>query len=191
MSEARVPVLGDDDARAAAQAVDIPDYVTVLNVNRVLLAHPRLARNFVQYFWDLMYENALDPRLRELAILRIGWVTGSAYEWTQHWHIAAGMGIPEADLLGVRDWQSHDGFSGADRAILAATDDVLNHGAVRADAWEALATALGTDAERVEAVAAIAGWRMVATLLHSLEVPLEDGTDPWPPDGAAPEPPAR
>lgn len=187
MTEPRVPVLGDDDARAAAERAGVPDYVTVLNVNRVLLAHPRIARNFVQYFWDLMYENALEPRLRELAILRIGWVTGSVYEWTQHWHIAAGMGIPDDDLLGVRDWEAHDGFSDADRAILAATDDVLEHGAIGPQAWAHLARHLPNDAERIEAIAAIAGWRMVATLLQSLDVPLEDGTDPWPPDGVAPE----
>ena len=36
--------------------------------------------------------NALDPRLRELLILRIGWRTGAVYEWTQHWRFAGDMG---------------------------------------------------------------------------------------------------
>lgn len=38
----------------------------------------------------------------------------------------------------------------------------------------------------VELVTAIGAWRMVATILHSLAVPLEDGVDGWPPDGRAP-----
>ena len=41
---------------------------------------------------------------------------------------------------------------------------------------------------RLEVVIAIANWSMFAQLLRSLEVPLEEGVDPWPPDGAVPEP---
>lgn len=182
----RVPLLDDDDARAAADDAGLPDYVTVLNLNRVLLRHPTVAKNFVQYFWDLMYENQLDPRLRELAILRIAWVTGSEYEWAQHWPIALGAGLEPEDLLGVRSWLDHQGFSQADRAVLAATDDVLEAGAVRAPAWAALCSTLESDAERIEAVVAITGWRMVSSVLQSLEVPLEAGTSPWPPDGVGP-----
>ena len=37
-------------------------------------------------------------------------------------------------------------------------------------------------------VIAIANWSMFAQLLRSLEVPLEEGVDPWPPDGAVPAP---
>ena len=32
-------------------------------------------------------------------IMRIGWVTGSAYEWTQHWRVATTAGIPPEDIL--------------------------------------------------------------------------------------------
>ena len=38
-----------------------------------------------------------------------------------------------------------------------------------------------------ELVAAIGNWRMFSALLRSLDVPLEDGVDPWPPDGIAPD----
>jgi hypothetical protein len=38
----------------------------------------------------------------------------------------------------------------------------------------------------VELVTAIAAWRMIATVVQSLDVPLEDGVTSWPPDGKAP-----
>ena len=41
---------------------------------------------------------------------------------------------------------------------------------------------------RLEVVIAIANWSMFAQLLRSLEVPLEEGVDSWPPDGAVPAP---
>ena len=38
----------------------------------------------------------------------------------------------------------------------------------------------------VELVTAISAWRMVASILQSLQVPLEDGVASWPPDGRPP-----
>jgi hypothetical protein len=38
----------------------------------------------------------------------------------------------------------------------------------------------------VELVTAISAWRMVASILQSLEVPLEEGVSSWPPDGRSP-----
>jgi hypothetical protein len=42
-------------------------------------------------------------------------------------------------------------------------------------------------AARVGVPVAIANWSMFAQRLRSLEVPLEDGVEPWPPDGAVPD----
>ena len=80
----------------------------------------------------MLWRGTLDPRLRELVIMRIGWLTASDYEWTQHWRVAQGLGVSADDLLGVRDWQAHQGSGPAERAVLAATDDVVRDGAVSA-----------------------------------------------------------
>lgn len=191
MPAPRIPPLGPSDAEVAARAAGAPDHVTVLNVNRVLLRHPVVARNFIRYFWDLVYEGVLDARLRELAVLRIAWLTGSVYEWTQHWHLASALGLPEDDLLAVRDWRASTRLSAADRAVLAAADDVVEQGAIGPGTWDALDAALPDDAARLEVVAAVTGWRMVASILQSLDVPLEDGLEPWPPDGRGPSGPAE
>jgi hypothetical protein len=38
----------------------------------------------------------------------------------------------------------------------------------------------------IELVVAIGNWRLFSSLLRSLEIPLEDGVAPWPPDGKPP-----
>ena len=35
-------------------------------------------------------------------------------------------------------------------------------------------------------VAAIGNWRMISSILRSLEIPVEEGTASWPPDGKQP-----
>lgn len=119
--------------------------------------------------------------------MRLGWATGSQYEWTQHWSIAQGLGLSEEDLLGVRDWPNHPGFSDADRAVLAAADETVADGAVSPATWAACVEHVSSEPRvLLELVSAIGLWRMVSGLLRTLEIPLEDGVMGWPPEGTAP-----
>jgi alkylhydroperoxidase family enzyme len=183
----RVPRLPLDEAKAAADEAGVPDYMAELAIFQVLLNHPTLAGAFNDLLATMLWRGKLDSRLRELVIMRIGWLTASDYEWTQHWRVAQGLGVSAEDLLGVRDWQACQTFGPAERAVLAATDDVVRNGVVSAESWSACQHEFGADpAVLVELVTAISAWRMVASILHSLQVPLEDGVASWPPDGQPP-----
>lgn len=184
--EARVPRLTVEKAKAAAAEAGVPEHMADLSVFRVLLRYPRLARAVNDLLATLLWHGDLDARQRELAIMRIGWICGSDYEWTQHWRVARSLGVSEEDLLAVRDWQSDHAFGPAERAVLAATDEVVLRGAITPSTWAACAEHLGNDRVLLELVAAIGTWRMIAALLLSLDVPLEGGVASWPPDGLRP-----
>ncbi|QYG94450.1 carboxymuconolactone decarboxylase family protein [Iamia sp. SCSIO 61187] len=186
--DARIPMLDVDAAHAAAAGVGVPEGMARLSVFKVLLRHEDLAARVNGLLHQLLWNGSLEPRRRELIIMRIGWRQGSVYEWTQHWRVARMLEIPEDDLLGVRDWKASDRFDRADRAVLAATDETLGGGAISARTWAELEATVPDEKARLEVVLAIANWSMFAQLLRTLEVPLEDGVDPWPPDGAVPEP---
>jgi alkylhydroperoxidase family enzyme len=100
------------------------------------------------------------------------------------------VGVDEADLLAVRDWPDHEGFGDVERAVLAATDESLADGRISDRTWAACAEHLD-EAALVELVVAIGNWTLFARLLPSLEVPLEDGVEPWPPDGRTPDDPTE
>ncbi|HJO23912.1 MAG: carboxymuconolactone decarboxylase family protein [Myxococcota bacterium] len=186
MPEPRIPLLSKEDAKQAAKQAGVVEAIASLNIFRILLRHPKLAKQVNDLLMTLLFKGRLDARLRELVIMRIGWSTGSVYEWTQHWRIALGLGVTEAELLAVRDWRTHADWSPADRAVLAATDDTLAHGAVSPATWAECQAALPDAGEQLELLAAIGAWHMISQILRSLEVPLEEGVAPWPPDGAAP-----
>jgi len=187
MTTARVPKLPLDEAKAAADEAAVPNYMAELNIFQVLLNHPPLARAINDLLATMLWHGSLDPRLRELVIMRIGWLTACDYEWAQHWRVASRLGVTPDDLLAVRDWRGYDGFGPTERAVLAATDDVVRDGAVGAASWAACERELGGDTTvLVELVGVIGAWRMVASILHSLGVPLEDDVPSWPPDGQSP-----
>ena len=182
----RVRLLDLDEARAAADRVDIPAGMAGLAVFRALLAHEELAAKVNGLLHQLLWNGVLDPRWRELLILRIGWVRGSDYEWTQHWRVARLLDIPEEDLLAVRDWRSSRCFDRGDRAVLAATDETLDSGSISAATWAEIEAVIDDPRARIELVIAIANWSMFAQLLGSLQIPLEAGIESWPPDGRSP-----
>lgn len=183
---ARVPLLSTEDALKAAEAEGLPQQMAELNIFRALLHRPKLAKAVNDMLVALLFRGTLDARLRELVIMRLGWETGSVYEWTQHWRVAPQLGVDEADLLAVRDWQGSDRFDATDRAILTATDETLANGVISPATWAACEAALGDTGLLIELVAAIGNWRMIASVLRSLEIPLEAGVEEWPPDGEAP-----
>lgn len=175
-----------DGAKAAAERVGIPEMMAELSVFRVLLRHEELAARVNGLLHQLLWNGSLDARLRELIIMRIGWTRGSVYEWTQHWRVARMLEIPEADLVAVREWGDSDRFDPADRAVLAATDETLEAGMISAATWAELEATIPNELARLEVVLAIANWSMFAQLLGSLDIPLEGGVEPWPPDGQIP-----
>ncbi|MGH3628389.1 MAG: carboxymuconolactone decarboxylase family protein [Sciscionella sp.] len=87
MTEARVPRLPVQEAKAAADEAGVPNYTAELAIFQVLLNHPRLACALNDLLATMLWHGVLDTRLRELAVMRVGWLTVSEYEWAQHWRV--------------------------------------------------------------------------------------------------------
>ena len=186
MPTPRIPMLEPDVALAAASKVHIPEGLAELNIFRSLLHRPRPAKANNDLLLSLLFGGSLDDRLRELLIMRIGWATGSNYEWTQHWTVAQEtFNCTPEDLLAVRDWKNSDVFGEPERLVLSAVDEILADGFVSADTIAQCRTVLGSDEVVVELVMAIGCWYTISQIAQSLDIPLEDGVESWPPDGVA------
>ena len=186
MPTPRIPMLEPEAALAAAGEVHIPEGLAELNVFRTLLHRPRPAKAINDLLLSLLFGGSLDDRLRELLIMRIGWATGANYEWTQHWRVAQEtFNCSPEDLLAVRDWKNSDRFGTAERLVLTAVDETLADGAVCAETIARCHSVLGSDQVVVELVMAIGCWYTISQIARSLDIPLEDGVQSWPPDGVA------
>lgn len=189
--KSRVPLLSRDEARSAGEEASIHPRMAELNIFRALLQHPPVARAIGAMLATLLIDGRLDPRLRELVIMRIGWATSSSYEWAQHWRVAKELKVPEEDLLAVRDWRASGRFGAEEQAVLQATDEILETGTLSEQTWQTCRAQLGGDEELIELVVAIANWHLISQVARSLSIPLEDGLSFWPPDGSGPAVPAK
>jgi alkylhydroperoxidase family enzyme len=123
-----VDLAPEEQAKTIARTISAPEAMATRNAFRTLANSPTMAEGVFTHLTTLLNKNIFKTRLRELSIMRIGWVTGSKYEWTQHWRVANAAGVPEEDILAVRDWQNADRLTDADGTILQATDEMLDYG---------------------------------------------------------------
>jgi alkylhydroperoxidase family enzyme len=72
-----------------------------INLHRMLVNSPGGARAFHGLGHYIRHESPLDPRLREMAILQVGWQARSPYEWSHHVKIGMGFGVSDADIRGL------------------------------------------------------------------------------------------
>jgi alkylhydroperoxidase family enzyme len=181
----RVPMVSLDRARDVGDAAGMPAQRTRSEAFRVVANNPGVARVAFSQLMQLLENNKFDIRLRELMIMRIGWVTGSAYEWTNHWRVATTAGIPPEDILAVRDWRNSGRLTAADKAILAATDECLAGKSISDAAWAEVTKYVTEPAEQVEFVISMGNWLSFSMLFRNLRIPLAEGIAVWPPDGLA------
>lgn len=185
--EGRISPVSREDALALGREMGIAEAQAGRSAFRMLANHPDLVREVYGLLRMLSNRNRLDTRLRELMIMRIAWTTGSAYEWFQHYRIATTTaGLSPDEIVAVRDWRRSDLLGSADRAVLAAVDDTIANGRISDAVWAECVQHLKDSAVLVEMVVAIGNWIMFSQLLRTLEVPIEEGGKPWPPDGISP-----
>ncbi|ODM75491.1 carboxymuconolactone decarboxylase family protein [Bradyrhizobium elkanii] len=94
---ARLPYLEADQVA--------PEYRDMLkrntNLHKLLVNSPDMARAFNGVGGYIRFKSKLDPRLRELAILQVGWLEQSEYEFTHHVKIGKEFGVTDEDIRGL------------------------------------------------------------------------------------------
>jgi alkylhydroperoxidase family enzyme len=180
-----IAMLGVEEAEAAAAAAGIPAALARPHLLRFGLRHPKLARVFADMIDVAVLGGALDARVREVAILRVGWRIGSVYEWSNHVPIARRAGMTDAEILAVRT-ADPSALAAHDLLAITIVDEVLDGGQVTPATLTAARDALGDGDELLELVAIPGFYRAIGSMLLTFAVPLEPGTAPWAPDGNGP-----
>jgi alkylhydroperoxidase family enzyme len=146
---------------------------------------PHLAPFFEVWLDTFLFHGRLDARLRELAILRVMWRCGRAFEWGNHYRIARNVGISREEVLAIRTSDPEHDLDGPVAVVVRAADEVVDDGCVSEETMAAL-PALFPDQLLSEFLFLLAGYRMFATVSASRREERAGSHPPWPPDGVAP-----
>jgi 4-carboxymuconolactone decarboxylase len=171
--EARTALQGFVGAEMAERFLsDDPDAPRIPNVVGTFMHHPRLAGRWLAYSNVLLREPVLDPRLRELVVLRVAWWTRSEYEWVQHVRMAAGCGISNDEVEAIADGAGAGGWSPLEADLLTATDQLLDRYRIDDETWAGLAAHLD-ERQLVEVVFVVGSYACLAMAFNSFGLELD------------------
>jgi alkylhydroperoxidase family enzyme len=176
MPLARVPLIDPDrrpDLAPLTDRISGARRGRVINIYRALLGNPVLAETWFAHLNAVRWKTALDGRLREIVIIRVGHLTKAAYMLRQHVpKLAAAEGLTEPECAALADWQSSAYFDARERAALAYTDAVTRD----ADADDATFAAVAAQFEPtalVDLTVLIGTYNMLARFTNPLRLDLE------------------
>jgi len=169
---ALLPYLDSKDASPEVQKL-LTGRPVVLNVQRMTAHAQKIFVQRSRLSNALFTQTTIDPRLRELAILRTAKDCHSLYEWTQPVPAALHVGLTDQQISEIDNWQSAPCFTEIERLVLKFTDEVNESVKASRETLEALKRHL-SPGESIELLIIIGHWRQTASILETTEVELEE-----------------
>ena len=144
------------------------------NIFTTLAHHPPLLRRWLVFAAHVLSKSSLTPRDRELAILRVGVLCHSKYEFAQHHVIAQQCGITVDEIDQVRVGPKHPSWIPAEAALLAAVDELHHDSRIGDATWATLIETYATE-QLLDLIFAVGNYHLVSFALNSLGVEVDEG----------------
>lgn len=167
---ARVPYLSADDLPEKYRDL----LSRPINLFRGLANSPEAFAKYHALGEWIRWDCELDPRLRELVILQIGYLAHSPYEFSHHIEIGRKFGVTDEDVQGLIDLAqgrpTH--FTEKELDLLKAAAHLVDDTTVPADLWDRLATWM-SPARLIDFVMVATFYCMVVRVLGTLQIDVE------------------
>lgn len=167
---ARLPILDRKDLAPEHQDI----LARNITLNRVLANSPEAAKAFDNLGMFIRHRSRLDPRLRQLAILQVGWLARSPYEWSHHVRISREFGVPDHDIaaIAVETDGRDSGLDPLAKLVLRGAREMWQGPGMSSETFDALRPHLDP-ALLTDLTVVVAFYCGVVRLLATLEVDVE------------------
>ena len=129
--------------------------------------HLRLGEPWLQFSNALMTDPLLDPRYREILVLRVSWRTRSSYEWHQHVRLGQQFGLSTDHVRAVIEGPDAALWTPVERALVTAADELVERFVVSDGTWEQL-RAHFDDVQLIELLFVVGAYVCNALVLNSV-----------------------
>jgi 4-carboxymuconolactone decarboxylase len=140
----------------------------------ILIRHAELYKAHMDVAQKYLSDCEMDIRDRELAILRIAWLSQAPFEWGSHVKIAKRNGVTSEEIERVIEGSSALRWSKRDRAIVRAMEELHFDSMITDDTWADLHE-FYNDKKLIELVILAGQYKTVAYYQNSLRLPLPEG----------------
>jgi len=172
---ARLPYLTAEDLKPEDKGLLSRD----INLYRILVHNPEAMRAFSGLGQYLRHRTTLDARLRELAILQVGWLARAPYEWSHHVKIGYDFGVTDADIEGlIAETAGRPSALDPKAKLVLKAAREIHAGGCTAPTFAALQGTF-TEAEILDVVVTASFYCAVVRLLASFDIDVEEGYQPY------------
>ena len=151
----------------------------VLNIFTTLARHPKLLKRWLVFGNHVLFKSTLPPREREMAILRIGWLCGSEYEWGQHTVIGRDAGLNDEEIRRVSRGADAPGWTASEAILLRAVDELHEDSMIEDSTFSALSEHYNLQ-QILDLIFAVGQYTLVSMALNTLGVQLDEGIEGFP-----------
>lgn len=144
-----------------------------LNVWRMLAHSPSVFRPMVAFSSAYLSDGLLGHELREIVILRVGYLRDSDYEVFNHLRVAKLIDLSPDKVAALVPGQPQHAFTPEERDVLRFVDEVVTDGAASREAFDRVAAFL-SPAEIVELTIVVGVYTMVSQFCATFEIERED-----------------
>jgi alkylhydroperoxidase family enzyme len=152
------------------ESVGATDHSFIPEYMRTMVKHPAIFACQME-MGTAIFMGTISARERELAVLRIGWLSRAPYEWGEHVDIAQRYGVTAEEVERVTQGSSAPGWSEHDAAILRGVEELLGDAAISDATWNVLAKSWG-EAQLIEFPMMVGQYVATAYVQNSLRMRL-------------------
>ncbi|MBU0992928.1 MAG: carboxymuconolactone decarboxylase family protein [Proteobacteria bacterium] len=149
------------------------DQTPRLNILRMMSRSGNLSDCFGTFAFHILADTKLDPIFREIAILRVGYVSKSAYEVFYHEEMIRKLGMSEEKIKAIQDDIKSPLFTDMERLVLEITDEIIHHVKMSDARFEKIHSLLSYQ-EVMELVMAISFYMLACRFLENYEIDLDE-----------------
>lgn len=149
---------------------DLPEFFSTL------IRHPDLLEATMVLGIHLIAKSTLDPRDRELIILRIGWLCQAPYEFGEHVIIAYKLGFTPADVDAIKTGSTDPHWTADERTLLMAVEELHADATISDATWAALSTCYSVQ-QRIEIPTLAGQYHLNAYIQNSIGLRLHEGNE--------------
>jgi 4-carboxymuconolactone decarboxylase len=148
-----------------------------LNGVAALLNHRAAAKAFLTFNNHVATASSLSKRIRELLILRIGWLRRSEYEFVQHMVLGKRAGLSDEEIARIQEGPEAEGWDALDADLLRAVDELNADACIQDQTWQRLSTHF-THEQLMDLVFAVGCYEIMAMTFKTFGVPYDPGLEP-------------
>ena len=155
-------------------AFGIPDDNPIPLVSLITLRNPAMFRAQMAMGIELAARGTIPHKERELAVLRLAWVSRSPFEWAEHCAIGRRFGITDEEIERVTQGSSAPGWTDHEAALLRGVEELLADQCLSDATWDALARTWD-EKQMLEFPMLVGAYLATAFQQNSIRVPMEHG----------------